>query len=359
MIISRLFKYKLFKSFGFPKIFPMNLTLGLTYKCNSKCKTCNVWKKKNFETELSFEEFGKIFAKIGRNKLYLLILTGGEPFLHKNLVDITILAEKYCEPETIVIPTNCILGDIIIDKTRQILESCRKSHITINVSIDGLGTKHDEIRGVPGNFKKAIATYQKLKSLESEYNNFDVSIHTVISKFNSDNFQEIYTKLNELNPRNYITEIAEERAELDTIDSNITPSCDEYSKAIDFLISKIKNQKLNLKQALRLEYYKMIKRLLKEKRQIVPCYAGIASAQIDPTGEVWLCCVRAQSIGNLKDVNYDFMKLWYNEKAKSQRKSIAKGECYCPLASANYTNLSLNPKTSVKVLYNLLRSKLK
>ena len=279
--------------------------------------------------------------------------------MHKNLVEIASLAEKYCGPETIVIPTNCILGDLVVDKTREILKHCKKSHITVNVSLDEIGDKHDKIRGVPGNFKKAVATYQKLKQLELQYPNFDVSIHTVISKFNYNNLPEIYNSLNELKPHNYITEIAEERGELSTINSSITPSYEEYSKAIDFLINKIKGKRLNLKQALRLEYYRMVKQLLKEKRQIVPCYAGIASAQIDPTGEVWLCCIRAQTIGNLRDTNYDFMKLWYNEKANRQRKSIRREECYCPLASANYTNLSLNLKTSLKVLFNLLKSNLK
>ncbi len=337
----------------------MNLTLGLSYRCNSRCKTCNIWKRKNIEKELSLEEFRRIFEKIGRNKLYLLILTGGEPFLHKDIAEIAIFAEKYCSPKTIVIPTNCILENRIIEKTKEILENCKKSHITVNISLDEIGDKHDEIRGVKGNFKRAIETYKKLKQLEQLYSNFDVSIHTVISKFNYRNFQQIYNSLNKLNPKNYITEIAENREELSTMGCDITPSYEEYSGAIDFLINQIKDKKLNLKQALRLEYYKMVKELLKTKKQIVPCYAGIASAQIDPTGEVWFCCIRSESIGNLKETDYDLMRLWNNEKAKKQRKSIAKKECYCPLASANYTNLSLDLKTSISVLFNLLKSKIK
>jgi len=36
----------------------------------------------------------------------------------------------------------------------------------------------------------------------------------------------------------------------------------------------------------RLEYYKMVKQVLKEHRQIIPCYSGFASAQISPW---WWC----------------------------------------------------------------------
>jgi len=360
MILPKLISYKLFRIFGFPKQFPINLTLGLTYKCNSKCKTCNIWKRKISDGELSLEEFKKIFKKIGKEKIYLLILTGGEPFLNKDIVEICSYAEKYCKPKSIVIPTNAILGGFIIEKTKMILQKCRKSNITINISLDHIGKKHDEIRGIPKNFNKILKIYKELKKFEQKYKNFDVSIHTVISKLNYRDFHQIHNYINKnLKPKNYITEIAEKRNELSNINDNITPNLNEYSFAIDLLINRLKKQELDLKQAFRLEYYKLVKEILKKNKQVIPCYAGISSAQIDPTGEVWFCCIRAESIGNLKDVNYDFKKLWYNKKAQKQRKSIANKKCYCPLASASYTNLALYPKTSIKVIINLIKSKIK
>jgi len=360
MILQKLLFYKLYKIFRFPKSFPMNLTVGLTYKCNSKCKTCNIWKRKIFDKELSLKEFKKIFEKIGRDNIYLLILTGGEPFLNKDIVEICSCAEKYCQPKSIVIPTNAILEKHIIKQTEQILRRCKKSHITINISLDHIKEKHDYIRGIPKNFNKVLKTYKKLKKLEEKYKNFDVSIHTVISKLNYKDFPKIYNYIiKNLKPKNYITEIAEKRNELSNTKEDITPDFKEYSSAIDLLINKLQKQKLGLKQSFRLEYYKLVKEILKKNKQVIPCYAGISSAQIDPTGEVWFCCVRAESIGNLRDVNYDFRKLWYNKKAKKQRKSIANKECYCPLASASYTNLALCLKTSVKVIINLIESRIK
>lgn len=362
IIPKKLLFYKSYKLFNFPKKnFPMNLTLGLSYRCNSKCKTCNIWKKNKFDKELTLKEFEDIFQKIGKNNLYLLILTGGEPFLHKNIVEICTLAEKYCEPNNIVIPTNCILGENIIKKIKEILSKCKKTHITINLSLDGIGKKQDEIRGIKGNFEKTILVYKELKKLEENFNNFDVSLHTVISNFNYKDFDNIFQYVTEtLRPRNYITEIAENRNELCNMEENITLNSQDYSFTIDFLIKNLQKQKnLNLKQALRLEYYKSVKKILEKKKQIIPCYAGIASAQIDPTGEVWFCCVRAESIGNIREVNYDLMKLWYNEKAKKQREEINNKKCYCPLASANYTNSSLNFLSSSKVILNLIKSRIK
>jgi len=359
MLLSKLISYKLYRLLGVPKVFPMNLTLGLSYSCNSRCKTCNIWKKKKNSKELSLQEFEEIFKNIGKNNLYLLILTGGEPFLHKDLDKIAFLAEKYCQPSTIVIPTNCILGEVIVRKTKEILEKCKHTHITVNVSLDNIGKKHDSIRGVKGNFQKVIDTYKELKKLEETNKNFDVSIHTVISKLNYQDFPEIYNFVKQLKPSNYITEIAEKRKELENKNCSITPSYEEYSRAIDFLINDLKKHRLTLKQALRIEYYKTVKEIIKSNKQVLPCYAGIASAQIDPTGEVWFCCVRAESIGNIRNTNYNIMNLWYGKKAQQQRRSISNKECYCPLASANYTNIALNMPSSFKVILNILKSRLK
>jgi len=65
----------------------------------------------------------------------------------------------------------------------------------------------------------------------------------------------------------------------------------------------------------------------------------VASAQIAPNGDVWTCCIRAESVGNLREHNYDFKSTWNTARANELRRSIKAGECYCPLANASYTNM--------------------
>lgn len=348
MIILNSIKYKLFRRFGFPKVMPMNWTFNLLYRCNSRCKTCNVWKKKT--NELSLVEYEKIFKNIGKN-IHWAILSGGEPFLREDIVEICKLLYKYCRPSIIVIPTNGTLCKLIPKKTEEILKLCPKSHVTINLSLDGKYDKHDYIRSIKGNFDKAIKTLDGLKKLK-HYKNLEIGIHTVISKFNYKDIPELYNfVMDELKPDTYITEIAEERKELDTKGMNITPSYEEYSSAIDYLINKIKESKpIKIKQLFRLKYYQMVKDYLKYKKQILPCYAGIASAQISADGEVWPCCVRADNLGNLRDNEYNFKKIWFSDKTKQIRKSIKNKECACPLASASYSNILCNYKSVIKTL---------
>lgn len=357
-LIPKIPAYQMFRKFGFPKLYPLNLTVSITYRCNARCKTCNVYQKK--VSEFALEEFEKTFQSIGPG-LYWLTVSGGEPFLRKDIVDICRSIYENCKPRIINIATNGILSELISERVEQIVQNSPDSEIIINLSIDEIGTKHDEIRNVNDNYTKTIETFKKLKKLN--YSNLTIGIHTVISRYNVHNFFEIYEELNRLNPDSYITEIAEERVELGTIGQKIAPSAEEYSKAINFLSERIKEQHYNgissITQAFRLQYYDLVKKVLREKRQILPCYAGFISAQIAPDGQVWACCTKAESLGNLRQVDYDFKKVWFSEEAQKIRKPIREKQCFCPLANASYTNMLVSYRTMAIILKNIVATKVK
>ncbi len=345
-LLSRLPKYRwYYRRLKGSAPLPINLTVSLLYSCNSRCMTCNVYEKKvkNF----TLEEYKRTFASLGKAP-YWFTMSGGEPFLRKDIVEICKAAYDYCKPGIINIPTNGSLYKIIPEKVEQIVSYARDTDIIINLSLDEIGAEHDRIRGFPGNWERALKTYEQLKKLR-RYPNFTIGIHTVISKFNVRRFPEIYKELLKWEPDSYITEIAEERVELNTIGEPITPDYDSYSDAIDFLISEMKKQKqvgvAKVARAFRFEYYQMVKEYLREPRQVIPCYAGVASAQISPDGEVWPCCVRADSMGNLRDYDYDFQRVWNSPQALKIRRSIKNQECACPLANASYTNMLVHFKS--------------
>jgi hypothetical protein len=102
------------------------------------------------------------------------------------------------------------------------------------------------------------------------------------------------------------------------------------------------------------EYYKLVKRILHEQDQVIACYAGWVSAQIYANGTVWPCCVRADDLGNLREHNYDFKQIWFGDKIKRVRKSIARKECHCPLANASYTNMLHDIPTLTRVAAKIL-----
>jgi MoaA/NifB/PqqE/SkfB family radical SAM enzyme len=336
---------------GRPLTLPVNITVSTSYRCNSRCKTCNVWLLPN--DDFTLEEWDRTFQSLGRAP-YWFTFSGGEPTLRKDLPDMVASAYRHCRPGIINIPTNGIQDKIIPGRIERILQECPESEVIINLSLDGVGAKHDEVRGVRDNFTRAMRTYAAFKELKPRYPNFTLGVHTVISNFNIEHFPELLEFVQrELQPDSYITEIAEERVELDTVGLGITPTVERYSVIIDKLLDALKDKKLagvaKLTQAFRRQYYDIVKRTLREHRQIIPCMAGISSAQIAPNGDVWTCCIRAEAMGNLREHNYDFASVWRTAKAAELRRSIKAGECYCPLANASYTNMLTHVPTMAKV----------
>ncbi len=336
-------------------IMPFSIVISVSYRCNSKCKTCDVWRKPN--DDMTLEEWDKTFAKIGRSPLYITF-TGGEPFLRKDTADIVISAYNHCRPNVITIPTNGILTKRVLQQVENICENCTKSKIGINLSLDAIGEEHDKIRRVPGNWKKAMQTWQGLKQLQKRYDNLVLTTHTVISKYNIDTFFEIYEGLQFLEADSFITEIAEERVELDTIGWDITPTAKKYAPIADFLSEKANQSPAKgiakLTQSFRSQYYQLAKQTLYKGRQIIPCYASWASCQIAPNGDVWSCCIRAESVGNMREHDYDLRPIWQSHDMAKLRKSIYNQECACPMANASYANMILHVPTVMKVIINTL-----
>jgi len=116
-----------------------------------------------------------------------------------------------------------------------------------------------------------------------------------------------------------------------------------------------------LTEALRLTYYDLAIRILMERRQVIPCYAGISNVHINYDGEVWPCCVLGYSkpMGSLREEDYDFQKVWRSDQADRVRNYIKDGNCACPLANQAYSNIVCSPICLSKVLRNMVKFALK
>jgi MoaA/NifB/PqqE/SkfB family radical SAM enzyme len=341
---------------------PLVITYSVTNRCNSKCKTCNIWKNPSRSSEeLNINEIETLFKSIGN--LYMLNLCGGETFLRADLVDLIKLGQRYMHPNLVHIASNGLLTDTIEKSVSEILESLpSKTFLTVKLSLDGVGDLHDEVRGVKGNFEKVIETYSRLDKIRKKHRNFHLGFNTITSKFNLKNLDEIVDYARSLEPDSYVTEIAENRAELLNLTDDIGPDAETYEQ----LIKKFRaSTKQNLKgrrsiskytEASRLVYYDYVVKILKEERQVLPCYAGLSNFHMSPWGDVWPCCILGynHSMGNVRDFGCDFKKLWASEQANNVRAYIKKGECHCPMANQSYSNMLCSATAMAKIAKNIV-----
>ena len=122
-----------------------------TRRCNLKCVHCYSHSKDlDYKGEMSTEEAKRFIDGLAEFGVPVLLFSGGEPLLRKDLFEL--IAYTRGKGIRAVISTN---GTLITEDTAKKLGDAGLSYV--GVSIDGLKTIHDKFRGVDGAFEKALA----------------------------------------------------------------------------------------------------------------------------------------------------------------------------------------------------------
>lgn len=328
---------------------PLDLIVHVTSKCNAKCQTCFVWEDLNSgKKDLTLNEYEIISKQLP--KLLWLSISGGEPFLRKDLPEICEVFYKNSRMALLGIPTNALLPRKVYSSCSRLLKRI-PIPVIIDISIDGLDERHDQLRGVEGNFKKAIETYRALVSLKKEFPHLAIKIITVINNKNYDQLEDINqfvrSEMPDVNYHSYIFL----RGSSPCKDIAL-PSLQDLEKKKEFLLQRSHSYYgdqgvswIERKLALMARRYLLDVNLetLRKKDQVIPCLAGKYHGIISADGDVSLCEMM-HKIGNLRDCNLDFSSLWHSEKANRLRRSIEQKECFCTHECAQMVNIVLNYK---------------
>ncbi len=302
---------------------PYKLTFAITYKCNSKCKTCKIWEKKT-KNELKIDEIKNIFKNINPSWVNL---TGGEPFIRNDLYDIAEIISKK-NAYLLNITTNGLLVKETITTLKKILE-LKIPKIILVVSLDGPKETHDKIRGVKGNWDKAICLFTKLKELSSNNKRFQTYLGYTISHYNigliNKTLEEVNKKI-KVNINDFHFNILHNSFYYGN--ESIATTINMKNKIIED-VDCILQQKtgFGIINILEKKYLKLIKKYFEIEKSPKSCKALISSCFIDPSGYVYPCTGFNLIIGNLKAYNYELKKIWQSEKANNARKLINENVC--------------------------------
>lgn len=164
----------------------LSVILAVTLRCNSRCLMCDIWKRKSGRG-LSPE----IYKKLPKS-LRDIDITGGKPFLRNDLVEIIKVIKNTCPKARILITTNGLLTEKITRNVKEVLNLGPK-RLIISIAMDGPARVHDQLRGIKGNWKRAVATYKELKKLRSK--RFDCFFGMTLSGKNYQLIEETYQEL--------------------------------------------------------------------------------------------------------------------------------------------------------------------
>ncbi|WP_158080469.1 PqqD family peptide modification chaperone [Alkalithermobacter paradoxus] len=136
-------------------IIPISLSLELTNSCQLRCVHCFNSSGIMRDNELTVNEFINIAQQFSELGTQTIFLTGGEPFIKKDVNKLIDFVAK--EFSTVNIASNAYTLE---EETIELIS--KHKNISIQVSIDGIENTHDKIRGVLGAYNKTIKNIKKL-----------------------------------------------------------------------------------------------------------------------------------------------------------------------------------------------------
>lgn len=160
---------------------------NVTRRCNLKCVHCYAHAKDiPFDNELSTREGKNLIDDLAQFGVPVLLLSGGEPLIRKDLPELAAYAVK--KGMRAVISTN---GTLITQEIARTLKNIGLSYV--GISIDGMEEINDRFRGVKGAFKAALDGIENCKVA-----GIKVGLRFTINKLNSGEIPKIFNLLEEM-----------------------------------------------------------------------------------------------------------------------------------------------------------------
>lgn len=265
--------------------FELDVYLYFTQRCNLQCKHCSVSAEcidLKHCTDLDDEELKKCIDKIISLDPKSIVVTGGEPLLRENSIELLSYIRKRYLGKISLMTNGTLINKNNVKKLVNIVDN-------IDISIDGVDEDScSKIRGV-GVFDKVLDTISLLK----EHNFSKISLSMVFASFNKvleEEFMELNKKLNTFPIKRIFTPIGRGKENVELflgVDSQkkceVPEAIDESSVVEEFFIDT--------------------------------CGALESTVCIGNNGNIYPCSLLMKEeyvLGNIKDI--DNFSEWFNDK---------------------------------------------
>ncbi|MBI2399516.1 MAG: radical SAM protein [Deltaproteobacteria bacterium] len=283
----------------------MDAAVIVTYRCNAKCHMCNTWEYPTKpDKEIKAETLEKLPA------LDFCNITGGEPFLREDLEEIVSVLKK--KAKRVVISTNGFYTDRVLKVAK------KNPDIGVRISIEGLPTANDELRGLKDGFDHGLRTLLELRRMGLK----DIGFGITVSDRNARDMIELY-QLAESMGLEFATAAVHNSNYFHKYDNKITKQ-KEVLECFEELIGELLKSK-KTKSWFRAYFNYGLMNYIKGKPRLLPCEAGSSNFFVDPSGEVYPCNGLEESLwnGSMGNINtQSFDEIWNGERARKVREQV-------------------------------------
>lgn len=272
---------------------PLYVQFYITARCNLTCEQCNIIYANSDVREATLEEIEKIAANLSKIGVAIVLLTGGEPFVRKDLPEIIRAFIK--NGIHVRMQTNGLASEEALAK------AVSYGACDISISLDSLKSDlQDNINGgFPGSWKKAIDTISKVTRYLPTKNSFS-ALGCVLSKWNIPDVEDVVRFGTEIGWYTSLVPVhitpKSKPMNFRTYDTKLAISPDQYAE-VDALMDRLKKMK---REGYTLydsdEYLEDIKRFVRNepiqwrRKNNNVCDSPNLYFAILPNGNMSVCC---------------------------------------------------------------------
>jgi len=317
--------------------------LFVTSRCNAFCRTCFYHEELNQPGDLSFAQIETVSRTMPQ--ITDLWLSGGEPTLRRDLPEVIDTFVRNNGVKRIIIPTNALIKSRVYEVVDRALGGHPEIDLYLNIALDGYGQTHDRIRGVPGNWDKALDCIRSLYPLKKTYaDRFRLNVNTVVcaenyteiemlSEFMWDNFELDGQYFNIIRGETLVGEQIKEippevLPHMYAQVSKLTKRYGDRMFATDDAARRFVKNAAYV-GAITTHYRTQHSNFVEPTAWPFPCTAGETATVIDYNGDVRACELR-EKFATLSDYDFDFNALWNAHERQSELNAIDGGKaCWC------------------------------
>jgi MoaA/NifB/PqqE/SkfB family radical SAM enzyme len=329
---------------------PQTLIFFVTSRCNARCDFClygaQVADPVAAEDELTVEEVRRIAASYG--DLHYLALSGGEPFVREDVGELCQAFVDRCGTAVIDIPSNFAFGDRMVQTLGPLAEANPGVVFDLQLSIDHVGERHDASRAVAGLYDRARETARQLAPLRRRLPNLKLKASVVWLERNRDDLEAIVAAIR----RDFDCD----RIQLSYPNCVLEAGGDSADVAAFRAAARRLDRSLPLRRISDLHTLGMrsVKELYGElladaasgrRRTGSYCDVGRILAVLDEKGDVFCCEPLWESVGNVRDADYDLGAVLAGDAARRFRaERLGPDRCSCTWGCAMHSWMATSPR---------------
>ncbi len=309
---------------------PRMLHLIPTHRCNARCVMCGLWgDKASADDELNAEQWRRTLSDRLFSKLQYVGISGGEPFLRKDLMELVgIFLGNNPGLKRVSITTNGLLTERIDRQLETITSLLEHAGVLLDVSVSfhATGDTLADIYGVEQAFAKACRTLEMLKERRRR-GQLSCSLNCVLLRDNLEQAPELQRWATEQElPLSFV--LGEERERFHNQACRERFLGDEDRQRLTDFIRTLADE-FSAATPSALKYGEILRMLEEGKERTLSCYYEFAGVLLGNDGTLYYCS-HSKGIGNAAKTPAH--RLFYQrENLDYRRDRLLRAECRnCP-----------------------------